>query len=77
MYLGHNRITEIRDTYYYTNIRVLYVDHNLIITIHSSAFKGSDGLTTLHLRRNKLKEIPVAIKNLENPQYLDISHNDI
>lgn len=52
----------------------LHLDHNLINTIDDSVFVYS-GLSKLFLQGNNLWDIPVAIKDLTNLIYLDISNN--
>ncbi|XP_067841765.1 tsukushi [Heptranchias perlo] len=76
--LSGNRLESV-PTRYISNVplRYLYLDRNIISSIHENAFAGLPELTHLSLRNlPELTELcPNSFKGLQNLQILDLSHS--
>ncbi|XP_073448792.1 chondroadherin-like protein isoform X1 [Aquarana catesbeiana] len=78
LHMQHNSITSLSDMAGAEKLRSLYLTHNNISLITSTAFKNMMFLEKLYLDENKLKEVPThALKGLPMLTELRLSKNPI
>lgn len=61
----------------WSNVRELYLDHNLLRRVPQSLCTGMFSLTHLTLHNNKLDSLPENIGDLQNLREIRIDHNQI
>ncbi|KRT83368.1 hypothetical protein AMK59_4321 [Oryctes borbonicus] len=75
--LSHNRIRSIRqgDLSRYTNLKILYLDDNMIMNVDETAFEPMTALEILDMSSNSLVKIPPIFFQLPSLYKLYFSHN--
>ncbi|KYB29702.1 Protein slit-like Protein [Tribolium castaneum] len=75
--LSRNRIRKVTqdDLRKYSNLKMLYLDDNMIMTIDEESFEGKDYLQTIDLTLNGLTKIPSVIFHLPSLQVLYLRQN--
>ncbi|XP_044256358.1 platelet glycoprotein Ib alpha chain-like [Tribolium madens] len=75
--LSRNRIRKVtkEDLRKYSNLKMLYLDDNMIMTIDEESFEGKDYLQTIDLTLNGLTKIPSVLFHLPSLQVLYLRQN--
>lgn len=77
--LGKNTITDIPENAFQNiNVEEIYLNDNLIHTVHKNAFKSLQAnVTTVDLRNNNLTSLPGALADIHYLRVLDVRDNPI
>ena len=77
-YLHRNRLTEVPNVSYLSNLRRLYLDRNDISFINTSSLLGLTSLTHLYLYQNDISYVNFSsLHGLNSLAYLYLDRNDI
>ncbi|KAM3593957.1 uncharacterized protein V6R79_026454 [Siganus canaliculatus] len=79
LHLQHNKLNVITSDMFHLCVNVTELDlaSNNITVIQDETFRSMQHLTNLVLKYNKLRRVPVALRNLPNLSELDLSSNKI
>ncbi|RZC42812.1 protein phosphatase 1 regulatory subunit SDS22, partial [Asbolus verrucosus] len=75
--LSFNRIRKLKkdDLSRYSDIKILYLNDNAIISIDEEIFEGMDDLTTLDLSLNSISKLPAMVFQLPSLKSLYLGQN--
>lgn len=75
--LSHNRLTSVSDFTKFRALNSVDLSFNWIETLETDVFSTMEYLTKVLLNNNRFKHFQFSVFNLNQLEYLDISHNNI